>query len=112
MSKTIAATADDVWRDFVEPVRRNRWLATGTLRTRPGTWTPGRSARFDGADGRLVHIWLEDKGAGRSTVTVTSEALAGPDEVETVRAAWRGRLADLAARWSEGTVARTRARAS
>jgi hypothetical protein len=112
VGKTIAATPDDVWRDFVEPARRNRWLASGTLRTRGETGTAGKSARFDAVDGRLVHIWLEDKGPGRSTVTVTSEGLAGPDEVETVRAAWRAHLADLAARWPAGTVARTRARAS
>ena len=91
VTKTIAATAEDVWRDFVEPARRNRWLAPGTLRTRPGTGTVGRSARFDAADGRLVHIWLEAKG-DRSSVAVTCERLAGPDEVDAQRAVWRDRL--------------------
>ena len=111
VSKTIAAGAEDVWRDFVEPARRNRWLASGTLRTRPGTGTAGKSARFDAADGRPVTIWLEAKGE-RSSVTVTSQRLAGPDEVEAVRATWRAHLADLAERWSGPTVARASARAS
>ena len=111
VSRTIAAGAEDVWRDFVEPARRNRWLATGTLRTRPGTGTLGKSARFDGPDGRPVTIWLEPKGA-RSSVSVTCERLVGPDEVEAERAAWRARLADLAERWTTPTVARTSARAS
>ena len=47
VSKTIAASAEDVWRDFVEPARRGQWLAPGTLRVRPGTGTVGKSARFD-----------------------------------------------------------------
>jgi hypothetical protein len=111
VTKTIAATAEDVWRDFVEPARRNRWLAPGMLRTRPGTGTVGRSARFDAADGRLVHIWLEAKGE-RSSVAVTCERLAGPDEVEAQRAVWRDRLGQLAERWSATNVARRAARAS
>ncbi len=111
VTKTIGATAEDVWRDFVEPARRNRWLAPGTLRTRPGTGTVGRSARFDATDGRLVHIWIEDKG-DRSSVAVTCERLIGPDEVAEQRAIWRDRLAQLAERWSAASVARRAARAS
>ena len=99
VSKTITAGTEDVWRDFVEPARRDRWLASGTLRTRAGTGTRGRSARFDAADGRLVHIWLEARGEARCSVAVTSEGLSGPDEVEAIRAQWRARLADLAERW-------------
>jgi hypothetical protein len=95
VSKTIDATADEVWRDFVEPRRRERWLAPGTLRVRSGTGTAGKSARFDAADGRLVHIWLDDKGA-RCSVAVTCEGLHGPEEVEAMRATWRAHLADLA----------------
>jgi hypothetical protein len=111
VTKTIAATNEDVWRDFVEPARRNRWLAPGTLRTRPGTGTMGRSARFDAADGRPVHIWLEDKG-DRCSVVVTCVRLVGPDEVEAQRAVWRERLGTLADRWSTAGVARRTARAS
>lgn len=111
VSKTIDATADDVWRDFVEPARRGQWLAPGTLRVRAGTGTLGKSARFDAADGRLVHIWLDPKGA-RCSVSVTCERLAGPDEVEAQRAAWRAHLGDLADRWTARRVARSSARAS
>ena len=111
VSKTIAATAEDVWRDFVEPARRNRWLEPATLRTRPGTGTVAKSARFDGADGRPLNIWLDDKG-DRCSVTVTAEKLAGPDEVEAQRATWRSRLHRLAERWSADDVAHASARAS
>jgi hypothetical protein len=111
VSKTIAASAEEVWRDFVEPARRNRWLASGTLRTRPNTGTRGKSARFDAADGRPVTIWLEAKGE-RSSVSVTCERLADGDDVEAMRAVWRAHLAQLAERWSSPTVARVDARAS
>ena len=90
-----------MWRDFVEPRRRDRWLERGTLRLRPGTGSPGKSARFNGADGRLVHIWLEAKG-DRSVVSVTCEKLDGPDEVAATRALWRSRLDPLVERWSHG----------
>jgi hypothetical protein len=112
VSKTIAAPAQQVWRDFIEVARRDTWLAPGTITTRPRTGSPGKSGRFDAADGRLVGLYLTAKG-DRTGATVTCEGLAGPDEVETVRAAWRARLADLAARWAgTPTVAAARRRAS
>lgn len=111
VSKTIAAPAEEVWRDFVEPARRSQWLAPDTLRVRPGTGTLGKSARFDAADGRLVHIWLDAKG-DRCSVAVTCERLAGPDEVDAQRAIWRERLGHLADRWMARRVARPQAQAS
>jgi hypothetical protein len=99
VTRTIAATADDVWRDFVEPSRRDRWLETGALRVRAGTGTPGKSARFDDQDGRIVHIYLTGKGP-RCSVAVTTEHLADRDDVEAHRALWKTRLGQLAARWS------------
>jgi hypothetical protein len=111
VTRTVEATADDVWRDFVEPARRNRWLEAGALRVRSGTGRPGKSARFDDRDGRLVHIYLTGKGA-RCSVAVTTEHLAGPDEVEAHRALWRSRLDRLAERWTAAGVARRERRAS
>jgi hypothetical protein len=112
VSRTIAASADDVWRDFVEPARRDRWLEPDTLRMRPGTGTRGKSARFDDGDGRLVHIYLTSKGK-TSAVAVTTERLAGPEEVDAHRALWRARLDDLGHRWSDRTrVAPSERRAS
>jgi hypothetical protein len=111
VTRTIAASADDVWRDFVEPARRNRWLEPGALRVRAGTGTPGKSARFDDRGGRLVHIYLSGKGP-RCSVAVTTERLVDRDEVEVHRALWRSRLDDLAARWSPEAVAPRARRAS
>lgn len=110
VTRTIGASADEVWRDFTEARRRNRWLPAGTLRVRTGTGTPGRSARFDDADGRLVHIYLTAKGE-RSSVAVTTEGLAGPDEVVAQRDVWRGRLDRLVERWTPA-VAHAEDRAS
>jgi uncharacterized protein YndB with AHSA1/START domain len=104
VTKTIDASAADVWRDFVEPRRRERWLEPGALRVRSGTGTLGKSARFDAPDGRLVHIWLDDKG-DRCSVAVTCEKLDGPEEVAAMRAIWRERLAALAERWRTAAVA-------
>lgn len=112
VTRTIAASVDDVWRDFVEPARRNRWLEPGALRVRPGTGTRGKSARFDDPTGRLVHIYLTAKGESAS-VAVTTERLAGPQEVDAHRALWRARLDDLARRWrDQARVARSERRAS
>jgi hypothetical protein len=101
VSRTVAASVEEVWRDFVEPVRRDAWLQPDVLRHRAGTGTPGKSARFDDPEGRLVHIYLTDKGS-RSTVAVTTEGLAGPDDVEAHRTLWRTRLDALVGRWSGG----------
>ena len=108
VSRTIDAEALEVWHDFVEPRRRDRWLEHGALRLRPGTGSPGKSARFNAADGRLVHIWLEAK-ADRSVVTVTCEKLDGPDEVEATRALWRSRLDPLVERWRTAVARSARA---
>ena len=107
ITRTIAATAEDVWLDFVEARRRDRWLERGTLRTRPKTGSPAKSARFDDADGHIVHIYLTAKDE-RSSVAVTVEGLEGPDEVEAQRGVWKARLADLAHRWTSAVAAGAR----
>lgn len=108
VSRTIDAEAIDVWRDFVEPRRRDRWLERGTLRLRPGTGSAAKSARFNAADGRPVHIWVESKG-DRSVVTVTAEKLDGPDEVEATRGLWRSHLDVLVGRWRTAVARSARA---
>ena len=64
VTRTVGASADDVWRDFTEVRRRNRWLPAGTLRVRAGTGTPGKSARFDDDGGRHVHEPGDRRGRG------------------------------------------------
>ena len=92
--KTIHADPMRVWNAWVDAATRDTWLSPGTLTPRAGTGSAGKSARFDAADGRLVHIYLGADGE-RTTTVVTCEGLAGPEEVESQRQLWRVRLADL-----------------
>lgn len=97
VSKTLDLAAMDAWRAFVEPKRRATWLDLG-LRMRTGAKTMGRAARFDvPSEGTRVNVAFLAKGEDRCVVTVTHVKLDGPDAVATHRAAWRERLARLAA---------------
>ena len=95
-SKTVAAPPETLFEAFVDPRRRRRWLPDATLRLR--TSQPPRTARFDWGDGatRLL-VSFDAKGPAKTTVTVSHERLPDPDEAETAKVAWRGRLADLKA---------------
>jgi uncharacterized protein YndB with AHSA1/START domain len=108
VSKTVALPAMEAWRAFVEPGRRARWLDLA-LRTRTGTRTMGRSARFDvPAEGTRVNVFLTPKG-DRTTVTVTHVKLDGAADVAAHRTAWRRRLDRLAAETAPGSTAESMA---
>ena len=93
-SKTIAAPVDRVFEAFVDSRRRKRWLTDGTMKLR--TSIPGHSARFDWQDGSSrVRVEFAEKGAEKATVAVNHEKLAGADEAQTTKAAWRDRLTEL-----------------
>lgn len=93
-SKTFAVDVLTLSRAFTEARRRNRWLEPGMLRVR--TSKPGRSARFDVAEGgvRLI-AWFDEKGPAKSTVHLEVDRLAGPDDVAREKAFWKERLAAL-----------------
>jgi hypothetical protein len=112
VSKTVAMTPLEAWRAFVEPSRRSAWLDLG-LRIRTGTRTMGRSARFDvPSEGTRMNASFEPKGDDRCVVTVTHVKLAGPEDVAAHRAAWRQRLARLAATSERPAVTPARSQAS
>ena len=93
-SRTIAAPVDVVFDAFVNPRKRRKWLADGTMRVR--TSQPGRTARFDWGDGSTrVSVSFEAKGPAKTTVAVAHERLPGPDEAEAAKASWRARLGTL-----------------
>jgi hypothetical protein len=93
-SKTIAAPLDEVFDAFVNARVRRRWLTDGTMRMR--TSQPGRTARFDWGDGATrVGVSFEERGPTKATVAVAHERLPDPDEAESAKASWRGRLGDL-----------------
>jgi uncharacterized protein YndB with AHSA1/START domain len=100
VSKTIPAPRDEVWTAVLEPRRRRRWLEPGDLGSRRRAGPVGRSATFDRpSDGTRVAIAIDARADGRSTVTVTHEGLAGAEDVEGRRVAWRERLERLADLW-------------
>ena len=96
-SRTAAATATELAAAFTDPARRTRWLPDGQLRLR--TQQPGRTARFDWADGRTrVNVGFTDRGPGRATVALAHERLADQAEADHFRDYWRDRLDALVAR--------------
>jgi hypothetical protein len=95
-SKTMAVPVGEVFAAFVDGRRRKKWLKDGTLTLR--TSQTEQSARFDWEDGSTrVLVWFTDKGPAKSTVALSHEKLADPDEAETAKAQWRERLANLKA---------------
>jgi hypothetical protein len=100
-SKTMAVTAERIFDAFVDATARDGWLADAKLRTR--TATRPRSARFDwGDDGTRVHVTVDARPDGRSTVTVTHSRLPDADAAARTKAWWRERLATLQARLEGG----------
>lgn len=95
-SKTVAVPVDALFDAFVDDDARAQWLTDGDMTLR--TAQPARSARFDWGDGSTrVNVGFVEKGPSKSTVAVAHERLAGADDAEAAKAAWRRRLAQLEA---------------
>lgn len=92
-SKTLAAPVDRVYEAFADGDARGRWLADLELRER--TSRPGRSLRFDAADGSRVNVTVEAKGSDKALVAVEQERLPDAGAGERAKAAWRERLLTL-----------------
>ena len=93
-SKTIDVHVDRLFDAVVDGRRRRKWLTDGKMTLRDSR--PGRTARFDWADGSSrVTVTFEKKGPSKSTVTIVHERLQGAAEAQATKAKWRGRLADL-----------------
>ncbi|MDQ3662960.1 MAG: hypothetical protein M3454_18310 [Actinomycetota bacterium] len=97
VSKTIPVGVNELFDEFTNARKRNRWLEPGTLRTR--TSQPGKSARFDFRDGEgRVHVYFSSKGKSKATVHVDHERLSDAGAVAEMRAFWKERLAELSHR--------------
>lgn len=93
-SKTIAASADQVFAAFTDADVREGWLPGAVLRTR--TAQPGRSARFDWGDGPTrLSVTIATAGEGKSQVAVEHERLADAAAALDTKAFWRKRLTAL-----------------
>lgn len=94
-SKTIAATAERVLDAFADPALRARWLPGIELRER--TSRPGRSARFDLADGSRLNATVTPQGVAKVQIAVEQERLPAAADAARAKEDWRQRLTALKA---------------
>jgi hypothetical protein len=95
-SKTMAASAEQVFMAFLDPSRRVGWLPDAVLSER--TVSKPKSARFDVGNGttRLL-VTVDAKGPAKSMVVVEHSKLADAGEWEARKVYWRHALATLKA---------------
>ncbi len=97
VSKTLPIGVEQIFEEFTDSRKRNRWLEPGTLRSR--TSQPAKSARFDFRDdGSRVHAYFTSKGSEKATVVIQHERLSDQRAVEETRSFWKERLARLVER--------------
>ena len=98
-SKAVPVTVDRVYTTFSDPEQRRTWLAELELTER--TSRPGRSIRFEAADGSRVSVQFSATGKQKSQVAVEHEALPDAAAAEQAKQDWRQRLTTLQ-RWLAG----------
>jgi uncharacterized protein YciI len=95
VSKTIAASAEDVFAAFADPSVRAGWLGDLVLSERTVA-QPKTTARYDVGDGPTrLFVTVEDKGPAKSTIVVEQWRLADAAEREDRKDYWRRKLATL-----------------
>ena len=95
VSKTIAASAQDVFAAFADPSMRAGWLGDLVLSERTVS-KPKTTARYDVGDGPTrLFVTVEDKGPAKSTIVVEQWRLADAAEREDRKDYWRRKLATL-----------------
>jgi hypothetical protein len=95
VSKTIAASAQDVFAAFADPSMRAGWLGDLVLSERTVS-EPKTTARYDVGDGPTrLFVTVEDKGPAKSTIVVEQWRLADAAEREDRKDYWRRKLATL-----------------
>jgi|GEM_PF-269826 hypothetical protein len=93
VSRSLEASASDVFRAFNDPARRN-WSTVRDYIVR--TTIAPRSLRLGMPDGTLVSVAIDRKGNTRCTVTVQQTKLADNAATDAARSYWRDALARLA----------------
>jgi hypothetical protein len=93
-SVTVGVPVDILFRAFVDPEVRERWLPGATIRERGSR--PGVSARFDWSDdGTRLNAQFSSTTADRSSVAIEHVRLPDPAAAERTKSFWRERLAAL-----------------
>lgn len=94
VSRTIAVPVPRLYDAFVDPARRERWLAGDELSER--TATSPKSARFDWEAGASrVNVTFLNKGPSKSTVALEHRRLRDAQAAERMKAYWRRQLTTL-----------------
>jgi hypothetical protein len=103
VSKTFPHDVHQLWTAFADDAARGAWQDPPVLSKR--TAVEDKSIRFDHADdGSRVIVLLTPKSPAKTTATLTHERMAGPDDVEKMRAFWRAQLKSLEARLGADAV--------
>ena len=88
-SKTIPVSIDRLYTAFADPELRRSWLPDLELTER--TARPGRSIRFDAADGSRVNAEFAASSTGKAQVAVEQESLPDAATAEQAKRDWRRR---------------------
>lgn len=94
-SKTLPVDAGTAFEWVADTERQRQWLEEVTLSQRSAS--PPKSVRFDASDGTRVLVYLSAKGERKTAVQVEVAQLSSPEEAGEAKAAWKERLARLAA---------------
>ena len=93
-SKTLSASATDVFRAFVDEKRRRQWLDVELVVRKA---SPPKSVRITWTDGTNVEVWITPKGDARAVVAIAHGKLASQAAAAGAKAFWGERLEALAA---------------
>ncbi len=92
-TRTIAASAIELFDAWIDPARRRTWLGAVKLEVR--TTHPPRKLRLLWNDGSTVEAHFLPKPAGKTQLTVSQTKLADAKSVARMKTFWSARLTKL-----------------
>jgi hypothetical protein len=96
VSKTLELPLAKLFRFWVEPAERNKWLADDRFSIHKATASKSIRARWGRGVSR-IDVDFSDKGAGKSQVTVQHNRIESSDAAEQMKAYWAKKISALEA---------------
>ncbi len=96
VSKTLELPLAKLFRFWVEPSERNKWLADDRFSIHKATASKSIRARWGRGVSR-IDVDFSDKGAGKSQVTVQHNRIESSDAAEQMKAYWAKKIRALEA---------------
>jgi hypothetical protein len=96
VSKILELPLAKLFRFWVEPAERNKWLADDRFSIHKATASKSIRARWGRGVSR-IDVDFSDKGAGKSQVTVQHNRIESPDAAEQMKAYWAKKIRALEA---------------